>query len=80
MIQGYWFPTIRAVLEIIRGNGQRAIEFLQATSVYELRQPYPFEYLGSMYPVYVRGQAYLLLHNGTVAAAEFQKFLITAAS
>ena len=26
-------------------------------------------------PVYVRGQAYLLLHQGSVAAAEFQKFL-----
>ena len=25
--------------------------------------------------VYVRGQAYLLLHQGSVAAAEFQKFL-----
>ena len=28
-----------------------------------------------MYPVYVRGQAYLLLHQGRAAAAEFQKFL-----
>ena len=28
-----------------------------------------------MYPVYVRGQAQLAAHNGTAAAAEFQKFL-----
>ena len=28
-----------------------------------------------MYPAYVRGQAYLLAHNGTAAAAEFQKLL-----
>jgi len=27
------------------------------------------------YPVYVRGQACLLLHRGSAAAAEFQKFL-----
>jgi eukaryotic-like serine/threonine-protein kinase len=31
--------------------------------------------LGSMYPVYIRGQAQLSAHNGTAAATEFQKFL-----
>jgi hypothetical protein len=29
-----------------------------------------------MYPVYVRGQAFLMLHQGNEAAAEFQKFLV----
>ncbi len=28
-----------------------------------------------LYPAYVRGQAYLLAHNGTAAATEFQKLL-----
>jgi eukaryotic-like serine/threonine-protein kinase len=28
-----------------------------------------------VYPAYVRGQAYLLVHNGTAEAAEFQKLL-----
>jgi hypothetical protein len=28
-----------------------------------------------MYPVFIRGQAYLAAHSGTAAAAEFQKFL-----
>jgi hypothetical protein len=28
-----------------------------------------------LHPAYVRGQAYLLAHNGTAAAAEFQKLL-----
>jgi hypothetical protein len=28
-----------------------------------------------LYPAYERGQAYLLAHNGTAAAAEFQKLL-----
>jgi len=28
-----------------------------------------------LYPAYVRGQAYLLAHNGTAAVAEFQKLL-----
>jgi len=31
--------------------------------------------MGSLYPVYVRGQAYLLLHQGKEAITEFQKFL-----
>jgi len=31
--------------------------------------------LGTLYPPYLRGQAYLLLHNGAAAAAEFQKLL-----
>jgi hypothetical protein len=30
---------------------------------------------GSMYPVNIRGQAYLLAHNGAAAAVEFQKIL-----
>jgi eukaryotic-like serine/threonine-protein kinase len=30
---------------------------------------------GFFYPVYVRGQGYLRLHQGSEAAAEFQKFL-----
>jgi hypothetical protein len=30
---------------------------------------------GTLYPAYIRGQAYLLAHNGTAAAAEFQKLL-----
>jgi hypothetical protein len=31
--------------------------------------------MGTLYPTYLRGQAYLMAHNGTAAAAEFQKFL-----
>ena len=31
--------------------------------------------MGTMYPVYIRGQAQLAAHNGAAAATEFQKFL-----
>ena len=75
MIQGYWLPTIRAILELNRGNAQRAIELLQATSTYELGQPYPFQYLATMHPIYVRGQAYLRGGQGQQATVEFQKIL-----
>jgi eukaryotic-like serine/threonine-protein kinase len=75
MIQGYWLPTISAVLELNRDNAQRAIQMLQPTLAYELGEPSPFTSLGGMYPVYVRGQAYLKARQGQQAAAEFQKFL-----
>jgi eukaryotic-like serine/threonine-protein kinase len=73
MLNSYWLPAIRASIELDRGNPARAIELLHAASVYELGGPPPIS--GTLYPVYVRGQAYLLLKRGSDAAAEFQKFL-----
>jgi tetratricopeptide (TPR) repeat protein len=69
LIQGYWLPTIRAIIELGHGNAAKALGLLQATSPYELGAG------GRLLPAYVRGQAYLLAHNGTAAAAEFQKLL-----
>jgi tetratricopeptide (TPR) repeat protein/tRNA A-37 threonylcarbamoyl transferase component Bud32 len=75
-INGYFLPTIRAAVEINRKNPAKAIEILQVVAPYELGNPDPDPVVGAMmYPVYVRGQAYLLLHQGSAAAAEFQKFL-----
>jgi hypothetical protein len=34
----------------------------------------------ALYPVYVRGEAHLVAHQGTQAAAEFQKISITEGS
>ncbi|MBV9573365.1 MAG: protein kinase [Acidobacteriales bacterium] len=76
MINRYWLPTIYASIELQRGNPAKAIELLRTTSEYELASPLPqFEVGGSLYPVYVRGQAYLLLHRGPEAVGEFQKYL-----
>jgi hypothetical protein len=47
----------------------RIVELLQTTSPFELGQ-------GCLISVYERGQAWLLAHNGSAAAAEFQKFLL----
>jgi tetratricopeptide (TPR) repeat protein len=73
---GYWLPTIRATIEITRSDPSKAIEFLKAAAPYEqgIVPPNP-EFGVLLYPAYVRGQAYLLLHQGAEAAAEFQKFL-----
>ena len=75
-INGYFLPTIRAAVEINRRNPAKAIEILQVAAPYELGNADPQPVIGAMmYPVYLRGQAYLLLHQGSAAAAEFQKFL-----
>jgi serine/threonine protein kinase/tetratricopeptide (TPR) repeat protein len=68
----YWLPTINAAIELNKGNSSQALVSLEAATPYELQTATFINYL---YPAYVRGQAYLLAHNGTGAAAEFQKLL-----
>jgi tetratricopeptide (TPR) repeat protein len=71
----YWLPTVRAAIEINRNNPSKAIEFLKAAAPYERGDVSNTEFGAYFYPVYVRGQVYLLLHQGAEAAAEFQKFI-----
>jgi serine/threonine protein kinase/Flp pilus assembly protein TadD len=76
VIVGYWLPTIHAAVEMNRNSPAKAIELLHAATSYELGSPLPSpEWGGLLYPAYVRGQAFLRLHQGSEAAAEFQKFL-----
>ena len=70
----YWLPTLRAAIELDEGNSAQALTFLEAAAPYELGEPPPFQN-GTIYPAYLRGLAYLATHNGSAAAAEFQKFL-----
>jgi hypothetical protein len=58
MLQNYWLPVIEAALELNSKNPGKSIELLQVTAPYELGEPAPLQ-LGTMYPVYVRGQEYL---------------------
>jgi DNA-binding winged helix-turn-helix (wHTH) protein len=75
-----YVPTLRALLALNRSQPSQAVELLQTTVPYENGSPTTggSEYLlgaGNLYPVYVRGLAYLAAHQGTEAAAEFQKIL-----
>jgi hypothetical protein len=72
MLKLYWLPTINAAIEISKGDSSRAIVDLEPAGPNELGSAGTINFL---YPAYVRGQAYLLAHNGTAAAAEFQKLL-----
>ena len=68
LLQRYWLPTIRGSIELARKNPAGALQALQAAS-YELGTN------GTLYSVYVRGQAYLMARQGKEAAGEFQKLL-----
>jgi hypothetical protein len=70
----YWLPALNAAIELNAGNSAQALVSLEAAAPYELGAPPPFQ-MGTLYPVYLRGQAYLLSRNGPAAATEFQKFL-----
>ena len=74
MIQGYWLPTVRALLALDKNDAARAVEELKASSEYELGTPTEFQF-APMYPIYVRGQANLMNHDGNAAAAEFRKIV-----
>jgi eukaryotic-like serine/threonine-protein kinase len=75
IVVNYWLPTVRAAIAIDRGDPSRAVEFLKVAAPYELGDVSDVEFGILLYPAYVRGQAYLLGHQGAEAAAEFQKFL-----
>jgi pentatricopeptide repeat protein len=70
LVQFNYLPTLRAKLAVNRGNASEALESLRAAVPYELGDGWT-----GLYPVYVRGQAYLAAHQGSEAAAEFQKIL-----
>jgi tetratricopeptide (TPR) repeat protein len=72
-----YLPTVRAVLALNRAEPQQAVALLQVAAPHELGIPVSAisGLFGALYPVYVRGQAYLAGNKPTEAAAEFQKIL-----
>jgi DNA-binding winged helix-turn-helix (wHTH) protein/tetratricopeptide (TPR) repeat protein len=74
-MQSLWLPAIQAQLALDRKNPASALSDLQAASPIELGQITFVNNLSCLYPVYVRGEAYLAAGQGSAAAAEFQKIL-----
>ena len=62
-------PTLQAQLALSRKDASKAVEALQAAAPYELGMTV------GLHPIYVRGEAYLAAHDGSKAAAEFQKIV-----
>jgi len=70
IVQFNYLPTIRAATALQGGSASKAIEAVAPVAPYELGT------VGqALYPVYLRGGAYLAAHQGGAAAAEFQKIL-----
>ena len=59
-------PEIRAAIELKADRPEKAVELLASATPYERAYPEA---------VYLRGLAYLRMHKGAEAAAEFQKIL-----
>jgi tetratricopeptide (TPR) repeat protein len=76
-VQFMYLPTLRALFAIRATDLAASIQSLQTASRFELG----FggiaggASIGALYPIYVRGQAYLAAHRPTDAAAEFQRIL-----
>jgi tetratricopeptide (TPR) repeat protein len=70
IVQSNYLPTIRAAAALQGGSASKAIEALAPVAPYELGS------VGqALYPVYLRGEVDLAGHQGSAAAAEFQKIL-----
>ncbi len=72
-----YLPTLRARLALNQGEPAKAIELLQIAAPYELGLPRSAIHgnFGALYPVYVRGEAYLAARQAGEAASEFAKIL-----
>ena len=75
IVQFSYLPSVRAKLALNKGDATRAIEILGVATTYELGATRATDLNWTpMFPVYVRGEAYLAARDSR-AAAEFQKIL-----
>jgi tetratricopeptide (TPR) repeat protein len=74
VVQTRYLPMARSALALNSGNAQAALDALIAAAPYELGHTNE-DFTFALYPIYFRGQAYLMAKNGATAAGEFQKIL-----
>ena len=70
-------PALRARLALNHGDPAKAIDLLEAARVYEMGEPRSSIHgnFGALYPIYVRGEAYLAAHRGREAVENSRKLL-----
>ena len=76
-VQFMYLPTLRTLFSLNADDPAAAIQALQTASRYDLalgRVGFIGRF-GGLYPIYVRGLAYLAAHQPAQAAAEFQRIL-----
>src|SRR6185436_14525534 len=76
-VQFMYLPTLRALFALDARNAAAAIQSLQTASRFDLATGgIGFNgYFGKLYPIYVRGLAYLAAQQPVEAAAEFQRIV-----
>jgi len=76
-VQYLYLPTLRALFSLNAHDAAAAIQSLQRASRFDLGIGGigAIGYFGRLYPIYVRGQAYLAAHQPAAAAAEFQRII-----
>jgi tetratricopeptide (TPR) repeat protein len=76
-VQFMYLPTLRALFALERGDAAAAIQSLQMASRFDLALGgIGFNgFFGKLYPIYVRGLAYLAAQQPVEAAAEFQRIV-----
>ena len=76
-VQFNYLPALHALFALNQHEPRKAIELLQTGVPYEFAVPaIDFNaFFGGLYPVYVRGEAYLAAGQVSEAVAEFQKIL-----
>ncbi|HLJ48027.1 MAG TPA: protein kinase [Bryobacteraceae bacterium] len=76
-VQFSYLPVLRAQIALNHHDPQRAVELLQIAEPYELGWSCSATagFCGSLFPIYVRGMAYMAAHRGAEAAAEFRKII-----
>jgi eukaryotic-like serine/threonine-protein kinase len=67
-------PSIRAAIALRKREPEKALEALSTATPYELGQTAQ-QVTFVLYPVYLRGEAFLATHQSEAAVAEFQKVL-----
>jgi DNA-binding winged helix-turn-helix (wHTH) protein len=71
-----YLPSVRGRLALNKGDASGAIQFLAIAAPYELGSTRATDLDWTpMFPVFVRGEAYLAARRGGEAVAEFQKIL-----
>ena len=72
LMQFYFLPSIRSVMDLNRHDGAKALQTLQPTGQCEMCFVSP---LPGLLPTHLRARALLESHQGAAAATEFQKLL-----
>jgi len=76
-VQFMYLPTLRALFSLNTGDATAAVQALQTSSRYDLATNGVgfIGRFGGLYPIYVRGLAYLAARQPAAAAGEFQRIL-----